>query len=124
MKSNFELVKEFMITFGQECKSSPTFPNEKIIALRESLIDEEFTEYQQAIMDRDIVDVADALTDMLYVIYGAGASYGIDLDACFKEVHASNMSKLDDDGKVLYREDGKIMKSSRYFEPDLTKIVK
>jgi predicted HAD superfamily Cof-like phosphohydrolase len=124
MKSNFELVKEFMITFGQECKSSPTFPNEKIIALRESLIDEEFTEYQQAIMDRDIVDVADALTDMLYVIYGAGASFGIDLDACFKEVHASNMSKLDDDGKVLYREDGKIMKSSRYFEPDLTKIVK
>jgi len=124
MKSNFELVKEFMITFGQECKSSPTFPNEKIIALRESLIDEEFTEYQQAIMDRDIVEVADALTDMLYVIYGAGASFGIDLDACFKEVHASNMSKLDDDGKVLYREDGKIMKSSRYFEPDLTKIVK
>lgn len=124
MKTNFELVKEFMTTFGQDVRSTPGFPSDTIIAMRDKLIAEEFDEYREGIENRDIVEVADALSDLLYVIYGAGAAYGIDLDACFQEVHASNMSKLDANGKVLYREDGKVMKGPNYFQPDLTKFVK
>ena len=124
MKSNFELVKEFMITFGQDVRSTPGFPSNEIIAMRDKLIAEEFDEYREGIENKDLVEVADALTDILYVVYGAGAAYGIDLDACIQEVHASNMSKLDADGNVLYREDGKVMKGPNYFQPDLTKFVK
>ena len=124
MKTNFELVKEFMTTFGQEIRSTPGLPQESIVALREDLIEEEFDELRNAIKYNDIVEVADALTDILYVVYGAGAAFGIDLDACFKEVHASNMSKLDENGNVIYNENGKVMKGPNYFRPDLTKYVK
>ncbi len=122
-KTNFERVKQFMDTFGQEVKSSPEFPDQRTQELRVELIKEELRELQEAIDAKDIVEVADALTDILYVVYGAGASFGIDLDACFEEVHESNMSKLMPDGTVKYREDGKIMKGPNYFTPDLKKVL-
>ena len=122
-ETNFDRVIDFMTTFGQEVKSSPEFPAEDITDLRLNLIDEEYIELQQAVNEYDIVAVADALTDLLYVIYGAGAAFGIDLDACFKEVHASNMSKLLSDRSVLRREDGKILKGPNYFVPYLKKVL-
>ena len=109
-ESNFDRVVTFMKTFGQEVKSSPEFPSEDVQKLRLDLIEEEFDELKGAIEERNVVEVADALTDLLYVIYGAGAAFGIDLDACFKEVHSSNMSKLMPDGTILRREDGKVLK--------------
>ena len=112
-----------MKTFGQEVKSSPEFATEDILQLRGELIVEELTELRDAVDANDIVAVADALTDLLYVIYGAGAALGIDLDACFKEVHSSNMSKLMPDGTVLRREDGKVLKGPNYFVPDLKKVL-
>lgn len=121
--TNFDRVKQFMTTFGQEVKSSPEFPDEKTVDLRLELIREEFNELQDAIDASDIVEVADALTDLLYVIYGAGAAFGIDLDACYEEVHDSNMSKLMPDGTVLRREDGKVQKGPNYFQPDLKKVL-
>jgi len=121
--SNFDRVVEFMKTFGQEVKTSPEFPSKDVQNLRVELIAEELGELTEAIVARDIVEVADALTDLLYVIYGAGAAFGIDLDACFKEVHASNMSKLLSDGQVLRREDGKVLKGPNYFVPDLKKVL-
>lgn len=122
-ESNFDRVVYFMVKFGQEVKSSPEFPSEDLIGLRLDLIEEEFDELKDAIEERNVVEVADALTDLLYVIYGAGAAFGIDLDACFKEVHSSNMSKLMPDGTVLRREDGKVLKSDQYRAPDLSKIL-
>ena len=121
MVSNFERVREFMTTFGQEVKTSPEFPSEDIQKLRVELIDEEFKELQES---DNLVDIADALTDLLVVIYGAGHAYGIDLDACFKEVHRSNMSKLGKDGKPIYREDGKVLKGPNYSEPDLDAVLR
>jgi predicted HAD superfamily Cof-like phosphohydrolase len=122
-ESNFDRVTKFMKTFGQEVKSSPEFPSKEIVKLRLDLIEEEFYELKDAIEANDIVEVADALTDLLYVIYGAGAAFGIDLDACFQEVHASNMSKLMPDGSVLRREDNKVLKGPNYFVPDLKKVL-
>ena len=124
MVSNFTRVMDFMNNFGQEVKYNPEFPDEKVQKLRISLIEEELEELKEAMGKEDIVGVADALTDILYVTYGAGAAFGIDLDKCFKEVHSSNMSKLDRDGLPIYREDGKILKGPNYFEPNLEKIVK
>jgi len=124
MVSNFTRVMDFMNNFGQEVKYNPEFPDEKVQKLRISLIEEELEELKEAIENKDVVGVADALTDILYVTYGAGAAFGIDLDKCFKEVHSSNMSKLDRDGRPIYREDGKILKGPDYFEPNLEKIVK
>ena len=121
--TNFEKVKEFMTTFGQEVKSNAEFPNDKIVELRKKLIDEEFNELKDAIKEKDIVEVADALTDILYVTYGAGHAFGVDLDACFSEVQESNMSKLGEDGKPVYRSDGKVQKGPNYWKPDLTKIL-
>jgi predicted HAD superfamily Cof-like phosphohydrolase len=123
MVSNFTRVMDFMNNFGQEVKYNPEFPDEKVQKLRISLIEEELEELKEAMGKEDIVGVADALTDILYVTYGAGAAFGIDLDKCFKEVHSSNMSKLDRDGRPIYREDGKILKGPDYFEPNLEKIV-
>jgi len=108
--SNFNRVKKFMQTFGQDVKKKPSFPSEKIISLRRELIEEELSEFKDAIKNRDIIEIADSLTDILYVTYGAGISYGIDLDKCFDEVHKSNMSKLGDDGKPIYNNQGKVMK--------------
>ena len=124
MVSNFTRVVDFMNNFGQEVKYNPEFPDEKVQKLRISLIEEELEELKEAIENKDVVGVADALTDILYVTYGAGAAFGIDLDKCFEEVHNSNMSKLDRDGRPIYREDGKILKGPDYFEPNLEKIVK
>ena len=124
MVSNFIRVIDFMNNFGQEVKYNPEFPDEKVKKLRISLIEEELEELKEAIENKDVVGVADALTDILYVTYGAGAAFGIDLDKCFEEVHYSNMSKLDRDGRPIYREDGKILKGPDYFEPNLEKIVK
>ena len=121
--TNFEKVKEFMTTFGQEVKNKAEFPNEKIVELRKKLIDEEFNELKDAINENDLIEVADALTDILVVTYGAGVAFGIDLDKCFKEVHRSNMSKLSEDGKPIYNESGKVMKGPNYFVPNLKKIV-
>ena len=121
--TNFEKVKEFMITFGQEVKNNAAFPNEKIIELRKKLIEEEFNELKEAINDNDIVEVADALTDILVVTYGAGVAFGIDLDKCFEEVHKSNMSKLSKEGKPIYNEIGKVMKGPNYFKPNLKKYL-
>ena len=122
--TNFEKVKTFMETFGQEVKSKPSFSSEKINHLRYSLIEEELQELKQAIEKKDLLEVADALTDILYVTYGAGHAFGIDLDACFNEVQNSNMSKLDHDGKPIYNEFGKVMKGSNYYKPNLSKFVK
>ena len=124
MVSNFTRVMDFMNNFKQEVKYNPEFPDEKVQKLRISLIEEELEELKEAMGKEDIVGVADALTDILYVTYGAGAAFGIDLDKCFEEVHNSNMSKLDRDGRPIYREDGKILKGPDYFEPNLEKIVK
>ncbi len=122
--SNFQSVKKFMQTFGQEVKSKAEFPNEKIVQLRYELIKEELEELRQAIKDKDIKEIADALTDILYVTYGAGHAFGIDLDKCFKEIQDSNMSKLGSDGKPIYNEYGKVMKGPNYFKPDLNKFLK
>ena len=121
--SNFKSVKKFMETFGQEVKEKAEFPNDKITSLRYDLIKEELEEFKDAIENRDIKEVADALTDILYVTYGAGHAFGIDLDKCFQEVQNSNMSKLGDDGKPIYNEKGKVMKGPNYFKPDLTKFL-
>ena len=121
--SNFESVKKFMETFGQEIKEKASFPNEKITSLRYDLIKEELDEFKEAIKNKDIKEVADALTDILYVTYGAGHAFGVDLDKCFDEVQNSNMSKLDENGKPIYNESGKVMKGANYFKPDLSKFV-
>ena len=113
-----------MQTFGQEVKDKAEFPNEKIVQLRYDLIKEELDELNQAIKDRDIKEVADAFTDILYVTYGAGHAFGIDLDKCFDEVQKSNMSKLGSDGKPIYNESGKVMKGPNYFKPDINKFLK
>ena len=122
--SNFEDVKKFMKTFGQKVITKPQFPDEKTINLRLDLIKEEVSELEQAMRVKDLKEVADALTDILYVTYGAGCAYGIDLDKCFKEVQRANMSKLGDDGKPIYNEQGKVMKGPKYFQPDLSKFIK
>ncbi len=122
--SNFNSVKKFMETFGQEVKDKSAFPNDKIVKLRQDLILEEFNELQEAIKQKDLKEVADALTDILYVTYGAGHAFGIDLDKCFEEVQNSNMSKLDENGKPIFNEHGKVMKGPKYFKPDLNKFVK
>ena len=122
--TNFEKVGLFMKTFGQEVKTSTGLGTEKINSLRISLINEELEELKKAISDKNIVEVADALTDILYVAYGAGHAFGIDLDKCFKEVQDSNMSKLGEDGKPIYNEHGKVMKGPKYFKPDLSKFLK
>ena len=121
--SNFESVKKFMKTFGQEVKEKAEFPSEKIMSLRYELIREELTELKEAIDRKDIKEVADALTDILYVTYGAGHAFGINLDKCFEEVQSSNMSKLGEDGKPIYNEKGKVMKGPNYFKPNLNKFV-
>ena len=121
--TNFESVRKFMETFGQEIKVKAGFPNEKITSLRYALIKEELEELQEAIENNDIKEVADALTDILYVTYGAGHAFVINLDYCFKEVQSSNMSKLGLDGKPIYNDKGKVMKGPNYFKPDLTKFV-
>jgi len=122
--TNFEKVKKFMETFGQEVKQKSEFPKEDIVKLRISLIEEELNELKDAIKNNDIKEVADALTDILYVTYGAGIAFGIDLDKCFNEVQNSNMSKLGGDGKPIYNEFGKVMKGPNYFKPDLSKFLK
>ena len=121
--SNFESVKKFMETFGQEIKEKAGFPDNKITSLRYELIKEELDELKEAIDSKDIKEVADALTDILYVTYGAGHAFGINLDKCFEEVQNSNMSKLDLNGKPIYNEKGKVMKGPNYFKPDLSKFV-
>ena len=122
--TNFQKVKTFMQTFGQEVKSKPSFSTEKINELRYNLIKEELEELKQAIVNKDLLEVADALTDILYVAYGAGHAFGIDLDRCFEEVQNSNMSKLGEEGKPIYNDAGKVMKGPRYYKPDLSKFVK
>ena len=121
--TNFERVRKFMETFDQEIKEKAQFPNEKITSLRYDLINEELGELKEAIDNNDIKEVADALTDILYVTYGAGHAFGINLDKCFEEVQNSNMSKLDLDGKPIYNEKGKVMKGPNYFKPNLNKFV-
>ncbi len=121
--SNFESVKKFMKIFGQEIKEKAEFPNDKIISLRYELIREELEELRDALDKKDIKEVADALTDILYVTYGAGHAFGIDLDKCFQEVQNSNMSKLGKDGKPIYNNMGKVMKGPNYFKPNLKKFV-
>jgi predicted HAD superfamily Cof-like phosphohydrolase len=121
--SNFQSVKKFMQTFGQEIQDMADFPNKKIVQLRCDLIKEELDELNQAIKDKDIKEVADALTDILYVTYGAGHAFGIDLDKCFNEVQRSNMSKLGADGKPIYNENGKVMKGPNYSKPDMSKLL-
>ena len=122
--TNFQKVKTFMQTFGQEVKSKPSFSSEKINDLRYNLIKEELDELKQAMEDKDLLEVADALTDILYVTYGAGHAFGINLDKCFEEVQNSNMSKLDAAGEPIYNDVGKVMKGPNYFKPDLSKFVK
>ena len=121
--SNFSKVGIFMKTFGQEIKNKPSFSTDKINKLRIDLITEELEELTDAINKKDLLEVADALTDILYVTYGAGHAFGIDLDRCFEEVQNSNMSKLDEDWKPIYNEAGKVMKGPNYFKPDLSKLV-
>ena len=121
--SNFSKVGTFMKTFGQEVKAEPSFSTDKINKLRIDLIKEELEELTDAMNKKDLLEVADALTDILYVTYGAGQAFGIDLDKCFEEVQNSNMSKLDVDGKPIYNDDGKVMKGPNYFKPDLSKFV-
>ena len=122
--TNFEKVGLFMKTFGQEVKKMPSLSSEKINKLRISLINEELEEFKEAIRNNDLKEAADALTDILYVTYGAGHAFGINLDKCFDEVQRSNMSKLDEDGKPIYNELGKVMKGPKYFKPDLNKFLK
>ena len=122
--TNFQKVKNFMETFGQEVKSRPSFSSDKINILRYNLIKEELDEFKQALDNKDLLEVADALTDILYVTYGAGHAFGINLDACFEEVQNSNMSKLGNDKKPIYNDQGKVMKGPNYFKPDLSKFVK
>tara|TARA_B100000780_G_scaffold255780_1_gene204571 strand:+ start:26 stop:397 length:372 start_codon:yes stop_codon:yes gene_type:complete len=122
--SNFKKVKTFMETFGQEVKNKPSFSTEKINNLRYDLIKEELDEFKEALDNKDLLEVADALTDILYVTYGAGHAFGVDLDKCFEEVQQSNMSKLDEKGKPIYNEVGKVMKGPKYFKPDLNKFIK
>jgi len=121
--SNFEKVKTFMTTYGQEVKESASFPDENIIKLRLKLIKEELEELEQALNDKNLLEVADALTDILYVTYGAGHSFGINLDVCFEEVQRSNMSKLDEDGKPIYNEYGKVMKGPNFSKPNLKQFI-
>ncbi len=121
--SNFEKVKTFMTTYGQEVKESASFPDENIIKLRLKLIKEELEELEQALNDKNLLEVADALTDILYVTYGAGHSFGINLDACFDEVQRSNMSKLNEDGKPIYNEYGKVMKGPNFSKPNLKQFI-
>ena len=121
--TNFESVKKFMETFGQEIKEKASFPDGKITSLRYELIREELGELKEAMDKKDIKEVADALTDILYVTYGAGHAFGIDLDKCFEEVQNSNMSKLGSDGKPIYNDKGKVMKGPNYFKPNLGKFV-
>ena len=121
--SNFNKVKTFMETFGQEVKTKPSFSTDKINNLRYDLIKEELEELKVAMESKDLLEVADALTDILYVTYGAGHAFGIDLDKCFEEVQSSNMSKLDDEGKPIYDNSGKVMKGPHYFKPNLNKFV-
>ena len=121
--SNFNKVKTFMEIFGQEVKTKPSFSTNKINSLRYDLIKEELDELKEAMENKDLLEVADALTDILYVAYGAGHAFGIDLDKCFEEVQSSNMSKLGEDGKPIYNESGKVMKGIRYFKPNLKKFI-
>ena len=121
--SNFSKVGIFMKTFGQDVKNEPSFSTDKINKLRLDLIKEELEELNEAMKNKDLLEVADALTDILYVTYGAGHAFGIDLDKCFNEVQNSNMSKLDSNGKPIYNFDGKVMKGPNYFKPDLKKFV-
>ena len=121
--TNFEKVGNFMKTFGQEVKTKPSFSSDKINQLRLDLIKEEVNELTAAMNNKDLLEVADALTDILYVTYGAGHAFGINLDKCFEEVQNSNMSKLDENGKPIYNEHGKVMKGPNYFKPDLSKFV-
>jgi len=122
--TNFDKVGIFMKTFGQEVKSKPSFSTDKINQLRLSLIKEELDELKEAMDHKDLLEVADALTDILYVTYGAGHAFGINLDKCFNEVQKSNMSKLDENGKPIYNESGKVMKGQNYFKPNLDKFIK
>ena len=121
--TNFESVRKFMLTFGQEIKEKATFPDEKITKLRLDLISEELDEFRDAISKKDIKEVADALTDILYVTYGAGHAFGINLDKCFDEVQKSNMSKLGLDGKPIYSDKGKVLKGPKYFKPNLSNFL-
>ena len=121
--TNFDKVGTFMKTFGQEVKTKPSFSTDKINKLRLDLIKEELSELKEAIDNKDLLEVADALTDILYVTYGAGHAFGINLDKCFEEVQNSNMSKLDENGKPIYNEHGKVMKGPNYFKPDLSKFL-
>ena len=121
--SNFNKVKNFMKTFDQEIKTNPSFSNDKVNSLRYDLIKEELEELKVAMENKDLLEVADALTDILYVTYGAGHAFGIDLDKCFEEVQNSNMSKLGKDGKPIYNESGKVMKGPNYFKPNLLKFL-
>ena len=121
--SNFNKVKTFMETFGQEVKTKPSFSTDKINSLRYDLIKEELEELKEAMENKDLLEVADALTDILYVTYGAGHAFGIDLDKCFEEVQNSNMSKLGDNGEPIYNESGKVMKGPKYFRPNLNKFL-
>ena len=121
--TNFEQVKNFMQTFGQEVRVKASFPDNKKISLRLNLIKEELCELEEALKKKDIKEVADALTDILYVTYGAGHAFGINLDKCFEEVQRSNMSKLSSEGKPIYNDQGKVMKGPNYFKPDLSKFV-
>ena len=121
--TNFNDVKKFMETFGQEVKAKAEFPSDKIVKLRYDLIKEELDEFGEAIKARNLTEIADSLTDILYVAYGAGIAFGIDLDKCFDEVQRSNMSKLGADGKPIYNENGKVMKGPNYFKPDLSKFT-
>ena len=122
--SNFNKVKTFMETFGQEVKTKPSFSTDKINSLRYDLIKEELEELKVAMENKDLLEVADALTDILYVTYGAGHAFGINLDKCFEEVQNSNMSKLGEDNKPIYNDTGKVMKGPKYFKPNLTKFIK
>ena len=121
--TNFDKVGTFMKTFGQEVKTKPSFSTDKINELRLDLIKEELTELTEAMNNKDLLEVADALTDILYVTYGAGHAFGINLDKCFEEVQNSNMSKLDENGKPIYNENGKVMKGPNYFKPNLRKFI-
>ena len=121
--TNFDKVGIFMKTFGQEVKTKPSFSTDKINKLRLDLIKEELTELTEAMNNKDLLEVADALTDILYVTYGAGHAFGINLDKCFEEIQNSNMSKLDENGKPIYNEHGKVMKGPNYFKPNLKKVI-